>query len=80
MQGAEDMRQLKALTETIKPATSQTNQTTTDLTSMRTELHSLRIATSNVLHQLRTDLGTEAPKPQKSPTAIALRVPPLRMQ
>ena len=49
MQGAEDMGQLKALTETIKPATSQTSQTTAGLTLMCKELHSLRIVTSKAV-------------------------------
>lgn len=80
MCGAEDIRQLQDLTETITPATRHTNRTTADLTSMQTELHNLRIATSDAMHRLKTDLGIEAPESHKSPTDAPPRVSPPRVQ
>ena len=80
MRGAEDIRQLQALTETISPATRHTNLTTADVTSMQKELHNLIIATSDAMHRLRTNLGMEAPASHKFPTNATPRVSPSRVQ
>ena len=80
--GVAVIRQLQALTETITPAPRHANLTTTKLTSMKTELHNLKIT----LHKLRTDLSitnsptdatpsVSAPRVQHPMTASAPRVP-----